>query len=171
MVQLKHTCLKFISLNFTDLITDAKFLLIVEKDATFQRLLDDNFCNKMSPCIMVTVYYLLLPQLPDECTTLLISKRGLWLPRWLSGKESTCQCWRHGFYPWVRKIPWSRKWQTVPVFLPEKSQGQRSPGGYSPRNCKESDTTEARKHRRVVHNFIYEFEQHSLVTMKHPLGL
>ena len=24
---------------------------------------------------------------------------------------------------------------------------------------------------RVVHNFIYEFEQHSLVTMKHPLGL
>ncbi|XP_054554395.1 meiotic recombination protein SPO11 isoform X1 [Talpa occidentalis] len=37
-----------------NLITDAKFLLIVEKDATFQRLLDDNFCNKMSPCIMVT---------------------------------------------------------------------------------------------------------------------
>ncbi|KAI4538357.1 hypothetical protein MJG53_020904 [Ovis ammon polii x Ovis aries] len=74
---LKHTCLKFISLNFTDLITDAKFLLIVEKDATFQRLLDDNFCNKMSPCIMVTVYYLLLPQLPDECTTLLLVKK-LW---------------------------------------------------------------------------------------------
>ncbi|XP_073094190.1 meiotic recombination protein SPO11 isoform X5 [Manis javanica] len=38
-----------------NLVTDAKFLLIVEKDATFQRLLDDNFCNKMSPCIMVTV--------------------------------------------------------------------------------------------------------------------
>ena len=29
--------------------------------------------------------------------------------RWLSGKESTCQCRRHlwcGFSPWVRKIPW-----------------------------------------------------------------
>ena len=26
---------------------------------------------------------------------------------------------------WVRKIPWSRKWQPTPVFLPEKSQGQR----------------------------------------------
>nr|KAF6423915.1 SPO11 initiator of meiotic double stranded breaks [Rousettus aegyptiacus] len=37
-----------------NLITDAKFLLIVEKDATFQRLLDDNFCSKTSPCIMVT---------------------------------------------------------------------------------------------------------------------
>ena len=24
---------------------------------------------------------------------------------WLSGKESTCQCRRHGFYPWSEKIP------------------------------------------------------------------
>ena len=23
---------------------------------------------------------------------------------WLDGKESTCQCVRHGFHPWVRKI-------------------------------------------------------------------
>ena len=36
------------------------------------------------------------------------------LPRWLSGEESTCQsrrCRRHEFYPWVRKITWSRKWK------------------------------------------------------------
>ena len=26
-------------------------------------------------------------------------------PWWVSGKESTCQCRRHGFNPWVRKIP------------------------------------------------------------------
>ena len=34
------------------------------------------------------------------------------LPRWLSGKESVChcrKCGRHGFDPWVRKIPWGRK--------------------------------------------------------------
>ncbi|XP_033009495.1 meiotic recombination protein SPO11 isoform X5 [Lacerta agilis] len=37
-----------------NLITEAKFILIVEKDATFQRLLDDNFCSKMSPCIIIT---------------------------------------------------------------------------------------------------------------------
>ena len=40
----------------------------------------------------------------------------IWLPRWLSGKESTCQCRRlrrHGFDPWVGKIPWSRKWQSI----------------------------------------------------------
>ena len=30
------------------------------------------------------------------------------LPRWLSGKESACQCRRLEFYPWVRKIPWRR---------------------------------------------------------------
>ena len=28
--------------------------------------------------------------------------------------------------PWVRKIPWRRKWQPFPVFLPGKSHGQRS---------------------------------------------
>ena len=31
------------------------------------------------------------------------------VPWWLSGKESTCQCRRLGFNPWVRKIPWRRK--------------------------------------------------------------
>ena len=34
-------------------------------------------------------------------------------------------------HPWVGKIPWRRKWQPIPVFLPEKSHGQRSPAGYS----------------------------------------
>ena len=58
VIKLQYSCLQIISLNVTDIITDAKFLLIVEKDATFQRLLDDNFCNRMSPCIMVTVCYL-----------------------------------------------------------------------------------------------------------------
>ena len=37
-----------------------------------------------------------------------------------------------GFNPWVRKIPWRRKWQPTPVFLPGKSHGQRSLVGYSP---------------------------------------
>ena len=26
---------------------------------------------------------------------------------------------RHGFDPWVRKIPWRRKWNPTPVFLLE----------------------------------------------------
>jgi len=41
-----------------------------------------------------------------------------------------------------RKIPWRRKWQPTPVFLPGESHGQRSLAGYSPRGCKGSDTTE-----------------------------
>ena len=48
------------------------------------------------------------------------------LPGWLSGKESAHQCRRLGLDPWVRKIPWSRKWQTTPVFLPKEPCGQRS---------------------------------------------
>ena len=63
------------------------------------------------------------------------------LPRWLSSKESACQCKRHGFDPWVRKIPWRREWQPTLVFLPGKSHGQRSLVGYSPQGCKELDTT------------------------------
>ena len=47
-------------------------------------------------------------------------------PWWLNGKESTYQCRRHGFDPWVGKIPWRRRWQPTPVFLPGKSYGQRS---------------------------------------------
>ena len=46
--------------------------------------------------------------------------------------EFTCQHQRHGFDPWVRKIPWRRKWQPTPVFLPGKSYGQRSMVGYNP---------------------------------------
>ncbi|NWW90609.1 SPO11 protein, partial [Rhynochetos jubatus] len=59
------------NLNRKDLISHAKFMLIVEKDATFQRLLDDDFCNKVSPCIMITGR-----GVPDLNTRLLVRK--LW---------------------------------------------------------------------------------------------
>ena len=68
------------------------------------------------------------------------------LPRWYSGSKSACKGRRHGFDPWVRKFPWSRKWQTTPVFLPENFHEQRSLtgmfGGYGPCCCRESDMTE-----------------------------
>ena len=66
-------------------------------------------------------------------------------PGGTNGKDPTCQ-WRRykrrGFNPWVREIPWRRKWQPAPVFLPGKSHGQRSLAGYRPWSCKESDITE-----------------------------
>ena len=46
------------------------------------------------------------------------------------------------FSPWVRKIPWRRKWLPSPVFLPGEFHGQRSLVGYSPWNCKELDVTD-----------------------------
>ena len=36
------------------------------------------------------------------------------------------RCREHGFDPWVRKIPWSRKWLPTPVFLPRKFHRQKS---------------------------------------------
>ena len=55
----------------------------------------------------------------------------LWgFPGSSSGKKFTCQCRRHGFNPFVRKIPWlNRKWQPIPVFLLGESHGQRSLAG------------------------------------------
>ena len=63
-----------------------------------------------------------------------------------SGKEPSCQCRRHkrrGFHPWVRKIPWRRAWQFIPIFLPEELHGLSNLVEYCPRGFKESDRTEA----------------------------
>ena len=60
-------------------------------------------------------------------------------------KNSPCQCRRHRrweFDLWVGKIPWRRKWQPTPVFLPGRSPGQRSLAGCSPWG-----------HKRVRHNW------------------
>ena len=67
------------------------------------------------------------------------------LPGGASGKESACQYRRSKrcrLDPWVRKIPWRRKCQPTPVFLPGESHGQRSLAGYSPWDHKELDATE-----------------------------
>ena len=53
------------------------------------------------------------------------------------GKENACnigdrlQYRRPRFDPWVGKIPWRKKWQTTPVFLPGEAHGQKSLAGYS----------------------------------------
>ena len=83
-----------------------------------------------------------------------------------SGKESTWQCRRprrHRFNPWVRKILWRRAWQPTPVFLPGKSQGQRSLEAYSPRG-----------HKRVGPNLGLNnnIEVHWYLTCRHrPAGM
>ena len=72
-----------------------------------------------------------------------------------------------GSIPGVRKIPWRRKWQPAPVFLPEKSHGQRSLAGYSPWN-----------HKRVREDLATEQQQKcsimlmesSLIIVREPTG-
>ena len=88
--------------------------------------------------------HILVPTLPNFSIIVGIFQVPLikiGLPRWLSGKEPSCQ-WRSGLNPWVGKIPWRRKQQPTPVFLPGKFHGQRSLAGYSLWGLKESDTTE-----------------------------
>ena len=72
-----------------------------------------------------------------------------WWPKWEGIPKERAytymyclQCGRPGFNPWVGKILWRRKWQSTPVLLPGKSHGQRSLVGCSPRDHKQSDTTE-----------------------------
>ena len=65
-------------------------------------------------------------------------------PGGTSGKEPACHCRRHkkhGFDPWVGKIPWRKAWQPTPVFLPRESHEQKSLVGYSPQGSTEIDTT------------------------------
>ena len=84
---------------------------------------------------------------------------GTGFPGDASGKEPACQCRRRkrfGIAPQVGKIPWKRKWQSTPVFLPGASHGQRSLVGCSPWGYEELDTTKVRQtcsRHSVIYNF------------------
>ena len=63
-------------------------------------------------------------------------------PWWLRQWRVCLQCERSRLDPWVRKIPWRRKGQPTPVFLPGESHGFRSLEGYSAWGLKELDMIE-----------------------------
>ena len=98
-----------------------------------------------SKCLFMTFAYFFLSLLRynvKNCLYLRYKTQGS--PSGLAVKnlpamQETCR--RCGFTPWVRKIPWSKKWQPSPVFLPGKFHGQRSLSGCSPWGCKELDMT------------------------------
>ena len=103
-----------------------------------------------------SVYQLIFPMTLQPCKTfnLELSILSLYgLPWWLSGKESSWQCRRHGFDPWVRKIPWRRKWQPTPVFLSGEFHGQRSLVGYNQWS-----------HKRVSHSWEIKQQQFKVYT-------
>ena len=58
---------------------------------------------------------------------------------------------RHGFNPWVGKIPWRRAWPPIVEFLPGESHGQRSMARTSSQGLKELDTIEATQHADITY--------------------
>ena len=105
------------------------------------------------------------------------SSHTMGLPWWLSGKEPSYQCRRHkrhGFDPWVWKIPWRRVRQPTPVFLPGESHGQRSLVGYIVCGVAKSQT---RLKRLSIHSHTVGFASRrtelfqvmvSLYALSHP---
>ena len=73
-------------------------------------------------------------------TTTSTTRSDFGLCRWLSGKESTCQATGNSFDPWAETIPWRRKWQHTPVFLPGKIPQTEEPGGLQPMGSQKSWT-------------------------------
>ena len=69
------------------------------------------------------------------------------------GKEFACDAGdTHGFDPWVGKIPWRRKWQLTPVFLPGKIPWTEEPGGLQSMGS-----------QRVGHNGVINTHTHNLL--------
>ena len=78
------------------------------------------------------------------------------LPRWLSGKESACQC-RSWFDPWLGRFPGEKKWQPTLLFLSRKSHGQKSLAGNSPWGLKRlrHDLETKQQHLSIYSFFLY----------------
>ena len=92
-------------------------------------------------------------------------------------KQSTCQCRRCRFNPWIGKIPQRRKWQPTPVFLPGKSHGQRSLAGYSPwghkrvRNNLAAKQQQQKFHRISMPHFFTHSSVHGHSSSLHILAI
>ena len=71
-----------------------------------------------------------------------------------NSKESACNAGDPGSIL-GREIPWRRKWQPTPVFLPGRFHGLRRLVGYSPWGHKESDVTEW-LHFISLHVYIFQ---------------
>ena len=100
-------------------------------------------------------YFFLERKITTELKILLASRMLNGFPGRLSSKESTRPCRRRGLDPSAGRVPWRRKWQPPPVFLPAKFHGQRSLVGHSPRGCRESDVTQQPNNNKG-HGTMYE---------------
>ena len=95
-----------------------------------------------SPTVMVLLLLSLFRSV-SVCLMYLASLVAQW-------QRIRLQCRRRRFDPWIRRIPWRRKWQATPVFLPREFRGLRTLVGYSPQGHKQLDTTDAAEHTPML---------------------
>ena len=99
-----------------DLVSSWMFILLYQKPAISINILRSLGENVWTPQSGTWDAYV---------TRLAVAFKSLYKnPCWLSGKESTCNA--GDSWSLVRKMPWRRKWQLTPIFLPGKFHGQRS---------------------------------------------
>ena len=84
---------------------------------------------KGSQTIFCLTTFLCLDVFPEQSSAIRLSRIHL-------------QCRRPGFDLWLRKTPWRREWQSIPVFLSGEFHRQKSLAGYSPWGHRESDMNE-----------------------------
>ena len=80
---------------------------------------------------------------------------------------------RCGFHPWMRRIPWRRKWQPTPVFLPGEIHGQRSLVGDTVHSGAKSRIRLPRMHApllQIAHFLLPAQSSPRLPFMVHPPG-
>ena len=87
------------------------------------------------------------------------------LTRWLSGKESACQCRRLRFNPWVGKIPWRRAWQPTHI-LAWRIPWIEEPGGLQSMVSQRVRHEQLSTHALVGIYFISETKRHKLINVK-----
>ena len=62
------------------------------------------------------------------------------------GFPGSLQCKRSEFNPWIRKMPWRRKWQPTSSILAWRIPWTEEPGGLQFMGSQESDMTEQLNH-------------------------
>ena len=128
-----------------------------ESDMTEHAHMHSHLCHNDQQCnrnivnffYLMLVIYFITSSLITLCLIYFLESLVAWWWR------ICLQCRRHGFNPWVRKIPWRRKRQPIPIFLHGEYHGQRSLVGYSPWDRKELNTTWLLNHHLLVILFIY----------------
>ena len=110
----------------------------------------------------------MLKKLSEEETTSIFTKLK-YRKLFLFGKESTCQCRRCGFDPWVRKIPGRRKRQPTLVFLPGKSHRQGAWQATVHEFTEESDMTQQLNNK--YRNTAQQPFRYSSFNLKSPINL